>query len=245
MSVSILTSGLLERAGLVHGFTTRATGDVLGSLAGWERDSGLAESSLVRLNQVHGTDVLVVDRPLDQLPAGPARSFDASVTDRPGPVLGVRTADCVPVLLFCPDPRAAGVVHAGWRGTLAGAVTHAVSTLQGVFGCQPRDLLAAIGPCIQPCCYRVGDDVYQQFLDRFGSEGVSVLGQERFVHLAAVNRMWLVECGLPAEHIDVLDLCTSCRQDLFFSHRRDGGRAGRQLAYITLQGQSAGRAAGG
>lgn len=235
MRTAILTSGLLERSGVVHGFTTRVTGDVLGSLRGWEQQSGLRESSLVRLNQVHGTDVLVVDRPLAELPAGAARSYDASVTNRAEPVLGVRTADCAPVLLFCTEPRAVGAVHAGWRGTLAGTVTSAVFAMQGAFGCRPADLQAAIGPCIQPCCYRVGEDVFQQFLDRFGSEAVSVLGEERYVHLAAVNRMWLVQCGLPAEQIDVLDLCTSCRQDLFFSHRREGGQAGRQLAYITLQ----------
>ncbi len=130
------------------------------------------------------------------------------------------------------------VVHAGWRGTLAGIVTNAVSSLVETYGCTPNDLSAVIGPCIQPCCYEVGVDVSKPFSDRFGSEGISVVGNSKFAHLAAANRIWLIECGLSAEKIETLDYCTCCSKDLFFSYRREGALAGRQLAYISLSDPS-------
>jgi polyphenol oxidase len=234
MNEMILRSELFTRIGIKHGFSTRLAGDVLGSLRQWEHESGLSRNDLIWLNQVHGTDVLVVDGPAASVTARPDLSCDAAVSDREDVVLTVRTADCVPVLLFCPRPRAVGIVHAGWRGTLAGAVTSAVSSMQENYGCLPEDMLAAIGPCIQPCCYEVGSDVYDPFLERFGSEMVSMIGSARYVHLAATNRLWLMQCGLPAENIETIELCTCCRKETFFSYRREGKTAGRQLAHISL-----------
>ncbi len=234
MNKTILHSELLERYGVEHGFSTRLAGDVLGSLRQWEHKSGLSRNDLIWLNQVHGSDVLVADAPAAAVMARPDLSYDAAVSDREDVVLTVRTADCVPVLLFCPQPRAAGIVHAGWRGTLAGAVTSAVSSMQEHYGCRPEDILAAIGPCIQPCCYEVGAEVYEPFMERFGSEVVSMVGSARHVHLAATNRLWLVQCGLAVENIETIEFCTCCRQDTFFSYRREGKTAGRQIAYIGL-----------
>jgi YfiH family protein len=234
VSETILTSRKLRIPGLKHGFTTRALGNVKENLGLWEKHTGLKERALVRLNQVHGKDVLLADRPAAHMVAAKDLHYDASITNRNDIILSVRTADCTPVLFYCPDPVAIAVVHAGWKGTLAGTVTCAVSELQEHFGCAPENLIAAIGPCIHPCCYRVGEDVYRPFLQRFGSEAVSVLGGEQYVHLAAANRTWLIECGLSAENIDLVDYCTSCRDDLFFSHRRDGSDTGRQMAFIVL-----------
>jgi YfiH family protein len=185
---------------------------------------------------MHGNDVLLADRPAPHLAADKDLRYDASITNRAGIILSIRTADCAPILLYSPDPPAVAAVHAGWRGTLSGTITSAISELQEHFGCTPGKLVAAIGPCIHPCCYRVGEDVYKPFLNRFGSEAVAVLAGDKYVHLAAANRTWLVECGVPAENIDLLDYCTHCRADLFFSHRRDGENSGRQMAYIALHG---------
>jgi polyphenol oxidase len=234
MSGAILFSEKLDRAGVNHGFSTRAAGDVLGSLKGWEKETGMSSETVVWLNQVHETDVLVVDQPASICASDRDLRYDASVTDRQDVVLSVRVADCVPVLLYSENPRAIGVVHAGWRGTLNGAVTSAVNKLQEIYACKPADMIAAIGPSIQPCCYEVGDDVYRPFTERFGSEAVSVLGTRKFVHLAVANRIWLVECGLSDERIEVMDFCTCCRKETFFSYRREGANAGRQLAYISL-----------
>jgi len=186
------------------------------------------------LNQVHGTEVLVVDRPIDELPRGAALSYDASVTNRTDLILSVRTADCVPIILYAPDAPAVGAVHAGWRGTQAGTVTAAIDAMQGAFHCRPREMMAVIGPCIHACCYQVDGELYKQFQERFGSEAVTVLGDSTYVDLVAVNRLWMIECGVLAENIDVLDYCTMCREEMFFSYRREAGRAGRQLAYVKL-----------
>ena len=234
MKATNLTSEKLDRVGLVHGFTTRLLGDVLGSLVPWEKATGFSQASLVRLNQVHGTEVLVVDRPIDELPRGAALSYDASVTNRTDLILSVRTADCVPIILYAPDAPAVGAVHAGWRGTQAGTVTAAIDAMQGAFHCRPREMMAVIGPCIHACCYQVDGELYKQFQERFGSEAVTVLGDSTYVDLVAVNRLWMIECGVLAENIDVLDYCTMCREEMFFSYRREAGRAGRQLAYVKL-----------
>jgi purine-nucleoside/S-methyl-5'-thioadenosine phosphorylase / adenosine deaminase len=234
MNKTILFSEKLKRAGVVHGFTTRALGDVLGTTDLWEKEAGLKASSLVWLNQVHGTDVFTVDQPASICTSDHDLRFDAAITNRTDVVLSVRTADCTPILLFCDEPRAVAVVHAGWRGTLAGIVTNAISSLVDNYGCAPDDISAVIGPCIQPCCYEVGVDVSKPFSDRFGSEGISIVGNSKFAHLAAANRIWLIECGLSAEKIETLDYCTCCSKELFFSYRREGALAGRQLAYISL-----------
>ncbi|MBW1811176.1 MAG: peptidoglycan editing factor PgeF [Deltaproteobacteria bacterium] len=238
MNGSILFSEKLKRVGVEHGFTTRALGDVLGSLNLWEKETNLKGSSLVWLNQVHGIDVFVVDQPASICSSDHELRYDAAITNRTDVVLSVRTADCTPILLFSDEPRAVAVVHAGWRGTLAGIVTHAVSALVETYNCTPKDLTAAIGPCIQPCCYEVGEEVSKPFSDRFGSEAISIVGASKYAHLATANRIWLIECGLSAEKIETLDYCTCCRKELFFSYRREGALAGRQLAYISLTDRS-------
>lgn len=231
MSAAVLSSRLLGRAGVRHGFTTRSLGDVMQDLSGWERESGLSRESLVRLKQVHGTDVLVVDRPVGELPPEADRRFDAAVTDRSEVILGIRTADCVPILLFAPGVVAA--VHAGWRGTLKGAARKAVEALVELRGCRADSILAALGPCINSCCYRVDRDVWEPFTQNFRPDVHIVRGEEHYVDLVTANRAWLLRSGLHPANIEVLDYCTHCRPDLFFSHRREGS-TGRQLAFITL-----------
>jgi len=231
MSGTILTSRLLDQAGVPHGFTTRPLGDVMHDLSGWEQESGLNQGSLVRLKQVHGTDVLVVDRSVDQLPPEEERRFDAAVTNQADTILSIRTADCVPVLLF--SPGAVAAVHAGWRGTLDGVVKHAVEALVENYGCRADSILAAIGPCIHSCCYRVGQDVWEPFTKNFRPDVLIVRGEDHFVDLVTANSAWLLRSGVQAANIDVLKHCTHCNSDLFFSYRRDAS-AGRQLAFVTL-----------
>jgi len=150
MSSAILFSEKLRQAGVTHGFTTRRIGDVLGSMRGWEQATGLSGSSVVWLNQVHGNDVLLVDQPATVCSADKDLRYDAAVTDRDDVVLTVRTADCVPILLYSCEPAVVGIVHAGWRGTLSGVVTSAVSMLDTNYGCRPEELIAAIGRASVP-----------------------------------------------------------------------------------------------
>jgi YfiH family protein len=227
----LLTSPLLDSAGVRHGFTTRPLGDVMHDLSGWEQESGLSRESLVRLKQVHGTDVLVVDRPVDQLPPEEERRFDAAVTNRNDAILSIRTADCVPILLF--SPGAAAAVHAGWRGTLDGTVKNAVEALVELRGCRADSILAALGPCIHSCCYQVGRDVWEPFTKNFRPDVHIIRDEDHYLDLVTANRAWLLRSGVHAANIDVLKHCTHCSSDLFFSYRREAS-AGRQLAFITL-----------
>jgi len=231
MSKGVLVSRILERAGVQHGFTTRRLGDALVDLSGWEQATGLQSRSLVRLKQVHGTDVLIVDRPAGDLPPEDQRQFDAAVTSRNDVILSVRTADCVPILLFAPGAVAA--VHAGWRGTVAGTLKNAVESMIEHKECPAESILAAIGPCIRSCCYRVGRDVWEPFSQRFRRDAVIDRDDGRYVDLVAANRAWLMRSGVHPENIDVLNACTHCNPEMFFSYRREGS-TGRQLAFITL-----------
>ncbi len=146
--------------------------------------------------------------------------------------MGVRTADCLPLLLAEPSRGVVAAVHAGWRGTLAGVVAAALAALERTFGCRPHRLLAALGPCIRPCCYRVGEEVYQAFLERFGPQAALSGTKGMAVDLAQANRMELLCHGVPAGNIETLDFCTCCSEDSLLSYRREGEACGHQLAYI-------------
>jgi YfiH family protein len=231
MSKGVLTSRLLERAGVQHGFTTRQLGDALHDLSGWEKATGLQSESLVRLKQVHGTDVLIVDGPVGELPPEEERQFDAAVTTQNNAILSIRTADCVPILLFAPGVVAAA--HAGWRGTLEGVLKNTVAKMIDLRGCQADSIVAALGPCIHSCCYRVGPDVWEPFGRRFRRDAVIVRDNDRYVDLVAANRAWLLRSGVRPQNIDIVGKCTHCNPEQFFSYRREGS-TGRQLAFITL-----------
>ena len=147
---------------------------------------------------------------------------DALVTDEIGTSIGVRTADCVPILLLDIRRRAIAAVHAGWRGTAAEIVQHAIEKMRADFNTAPADLYAAIGPCIRACCYEVGPEVAEHF-------GVS--GRSK-VDLPAANRQQLERTGISPERIFDSDLCTACQLEQFFSYRREPQDPGRMLAAI-------------
>jgi hypothetical protein len=166
--------------------------------------------------QVHGATVRRAD--------GAGEPGDGLWTDTPGQPLLVFTADCLPVAIARAGggPPAIAAVHVGWRGLLAGIVANAVSCLGG------GTLAAAIGPGIGPCCYEVGDEVAAPFRDRYGED----VARDGRLDLWAAAERALNAAGIADVHRT--DLCTSCNPDLFFSHRRDGARTGRQgmVAYV-------------
>lgn len=162
---------------------------------------------------------------------------DALVTSEPNLPLVVFSADCGVILLYDSVQRAIGAVHAGWRGCAAGILEKTVQTMQTAFGTHPRDIIAAIGPCIGPCCFETDDDVPQAMLAALGQAAEPHLvrqGAKWHVDLAGLNRTWLLRAGLLPEHIDVCGLCTACRPDLFWSHRKMGEARGAQIAAIAL-----------
>jgi polyphenol oxidase len=217
---------------------------------------GVTPLRLFRLTQVHGRDVAVIrdgraltegrsERaapPGDRAPDPP--QADIAITDDPTVALAIQVADCVPLLLADPLAGAVAAVHAGWRGTAAGASGAAVRALEREFGVKPERLTVAMGPSIGPCCYSVGDEL----VDAFRAGGFAE-GLERWftrdeagglrLDVGAANRDQLVASGVPAAAIHCAHLCTSCRADLFASYRRDGPGTGRIAAVIRSKGRRA------
>jgi len=179
----------------------------------------------VTVRQVHSAQVWNAHPLADRQCEG-----DALVTDDVNRRIGVRTADCVPILLLDTGKRAVAAVHAGWRGTVAGIVARAIEKMQSDFGSQPADIRAALGPCIRECCYEVGPEVAAQFRSLF-PEWPAVTGKQH-VDLVEANRRNLSAAGVPAAQIFDSGLCTACVAEHFFSYRREPQNPGRMLSAI-------------
>ncbi len=237
-----LTSKLIE---VPHGFSLRQGGVSSGPFASLnlsesvgdaplhvrENLERLAEATgrspqqLATVRQVHG------DRVVRGVP-GLAESADGLWTDdAAGPWLAVRCADCVPVLLSGPDGRRVAAVHSGWRGTALRVVARAVEVLVGQ-GERASTLRAAVGPCIQACCYEVEPQLAERFSADFGPKVVRQGRIRPHLDLSAAVRCTLLAAGLLPEWVDVFPGCTACEPGRFYSHRRDGGVTGRHLAFI-------------
>jgi polyphenol oxidase len=179
-----------------------------------------------RVKQVHGDRVLLLRGPVE-----PVEEADGVISTAPGLAACVAVADCVPVLLADPISGAVAAVHAGWRGTYARIARAGVQALARLAGAAPERLLAAVGPSIGPCCYEVSAELAAQFQAGIGP--VVRAGRSGFhLDLWEANRRVLLEAGLRPERVEVLGACTSCEPERFFSHRRDRGRTGRQVAFI-------------
>lgn len=245
----------LEHAGIRHGFTARAGGASRGGFASlnftsrqgdradrvmenWRRleaAAGLpARWGLVR--QVHGA---AIRRRVRGRRATASRencaAADAVMTGSGTIALGILTADCLPLILAAEGTPFFAVVHAGWQGTLQGIAARTARELAAAAGAGTEDLTALIGPSIGRCCYQVGEEVFSAFERKWGGSLRHAFRRSDPWHLdlKRANRTQLREAGLPAGRIGVVDLCTCCRRDLFFSHRRDGFRTGRMLAFAT------------
>jgi purine-nucleoside/S-methyl-5'-thioadenosine phosphorylase / adenosine deaminase len=241
---------------------------------------GAGAFDLAEVRQVHSTLVYRARRGeggrLEYLPCGYRATAnvqtpqgDALVTDEPGILLAVRSADCVPVLIADSKGRAVAAVHAGWKGMLGGIVEKTVGEMRRLFDSRPRDLRAGIGPCINACCYEVSEDLAEGFCGCFAEGERFVVspqadddGAERasrrasypppflsltppghgpdpaprpHLDLVAAAKYQLLRAGLNSSHIGVSGLCTACRTDLFFSHRKEGSHTGRMMAVIGIK----------
>jgi len=199
---------------------------------------GVDVSRLLLVKQVHGVHVAIARR---GRPDGWARpEADAIITDDPGVAIGVRVADCAPVLIVDPVNSVAGAAHAGWRGTAAGAATAAVRAMGETFGSRPADLIAAIGPCLGRCCGEVGPDVLAAFRAG-GAEDASMnawftpgQGDRSWLDLERANRDQLASAGIDPARIFASGLCTRTHRDRLHSYRGDGAQAGRLLGAIRV-----------
>lgn len=257
------TSGLFARAGgVVHGFSTRLGGISAGHLASMNLGTtrgdnpeavrenyrrffaavGADLSRIVMSKQVHGDCIrtaTTADIKKDLYdPEG--YETDGLVTDLPGTALVIFSADCIPVLLYDPVRRVIGAAHAGWRGTAAGIAAKTAQAMMDRYGCQVKDLLAAIGPGISKCCFETHADVANAMMDALGMHALPYLttlpaGKFR-VDLKGLNARWLMNLGVPEEQIDQSEECTACLPDKYWSHRVTGERRGSQIAVLQLQG---------
>lgn len=267
---------------LVHGFSTRA-GGVSRAYGGKSLNLGFTpedsrraveqnraaflreleavrkghELPLVTVRQIHSDLIHCVP----EMPEAPLAG-DGLVTQTPGLLLAILTADCLPVILADTKRRAIGVFHAGWRGTVKRIAEKGVGEMQRWFGSRPRDIKAAIGPGVHGCCYSVGPEVRTQFESQFeyGSKlfreveesdpvrekypllfltarapGHSELPKKIFLDLVEANRRQLLAVGVPAKNISASPLCTSCHTDLLFSHRAEKGVTGRMMAVAGIR----------
>lgn len=250
---SVIRSMLLERAGVRHGFSTRQGGvsrppfDTLNlshrvgddpdrvseNLGRFASSIGFDPDRLFTVSQVHGRTVATLDAS-SRAEAFASLEADAILSDVPGTAVAVRTADCVPILLASIDSKAAAAVHAGWRGIVAGVVPFAVRALFEHHGIGPDRVLAAIGPCIGPCCYDVGSEVADAFAGA-GLESAIIRSEAVRVDLGAAVRMQLLASGLDPAQVDGIEACTRCDPARFFSYRRDGEQSGRHLGCIVVR----------
>jgi hypothetical protein len=200
---------------------------------------GTCRSRLMYVKQVHGNSILEADSPKYELmPNEPLvlGEADGMISRARNLVLCIRTADCVPILIYAPDVEAIGAVHAGWKGSRLVIVKKAVEEMVKRYDASPKKMIAAIGPAIGSCCYQVGDDIAGSFKAMFGSGVVFQRNQKLYIDLAEINRITLLESGMNSERIDVLKRCTCCEPELFFSYRRDHGHTGRHISFIVLDG---------
>jgi YfiH family protein len=184
---------------------------------------------LAMARQVHSTRVLEADGR-----TGYIGEADALIANRPGLLIGIRTADCVPILLADARRRAVASVHAGWRGTAGEIARHALEALRRTYGTEAADVHVAIGPAIGPCCYEVGPEVARRFAAWF--EELRGINRPVKIDLPAANRLQLIDAGVPPEQIYSGAPCTFCAADQFYSYRREGSRAGRMIAAIGIRG---------
>lgn len=266
---------------LIHGFSTRGGGysrvyggrslnlgftthdskrSVQRNRALFLEELGISRASaitLVTLRQIH-SDLI---RRVPENVSGPLVG-DGLVSDVPDFLLGIQTADCLPIIVVDRRIRAVGVFHAGWRGTVKRIVEKGVGEMRRLFGSRASDLEAAIGPGIHSCCYSVGEQVREDFHSQFGyaqalfhevresdpvrqkypmlfltarAPGHSILPVKIFLDLVQANRRQLLDAGVRAKSIEASALCTSCNTELLFSHRAEKGITGRMMAVVGLR----------
>ena len=255
------TSDQISAAGgVAHGFASRLGGVSTGHCA--ELNLGLTRhdspeavrenyhrfcaalgtdvSGLVFSHQVHEDTIRVVQASdvladiFDPIPY----DADGLLTDQPGLCLTIYYADCIPVLLYDPVKKVIAAVHSGWRGTALGIAPKAVKKMQDLYGSDPKDVLAAIGPGIGPCCFETHDDVPTAMTAQLGPgvmDHVTTLPNGKFqVDLKGILTWQLTAVGVTPDHLEVLPLCTGCHPELYWSHRKMGDRRGNQAAMIQL-----------
>ena len=257
----VLACPIFEESGVVaHGFSTRLGGvsampyntmnlglntkdDIENVRENYRRFCkmvGICENNLVLTHQVHSANIKIVSK----IDAGKGLckqsdlgDVDGLITAERGLPIGIFYADCTPILLLDPKKKVVAAVHSGWRGTLSRIGRKAVQIMKKEFGCKPEDILASFGPSIKECSFEVSEDVFDKFCKEFGTNELCesrVVGEKFYIDTDKINKHQLIEEGLKDENISICNMCTYCNDDIFYSHRADGGVTGRMSAVIEL-----------
>ena len=244
-------------SGLVsHGFTSRLVGVSTGKITGLNlgfrvgdapeavmenyrlaaRDLGFDLDRAVLAKQTHTDHIRLVteaDAGKGLIRESDIEDTDGLMTDCRGMALAVFSADCVPLLFLDPRRQVIAAVHAGWRGTVKGIGGKAVRMMREHYGCDPADILAAVGPSLGPCCFEFSAAEAGQFPRQYRTAAAD---GKVHVDLWAMNRDQLMENGITRKNIDISGVCTICRSDTFYSYRTHREHTGRQAAFIMLRG---------
>jgi len=227
-----------------------------------EAVTGSPEVPISVVRQFHSGLVVVAGR--DEALRERPRKADGILATESGLLIGIQVADCIPVLVADKRKKIVAAFHAGWRGTVKRIVETGVGRMRMEFGSEPRDLIAAIGPGIGPCCYAVGEEVVSEVESQFAystelfhevydeepvrlkypmlfltqrAPGHSPIGPQIHLDLVEANRRQLLAAGVRAKAIEIVGGCTSCQPELFFSHRGSRGHAGRMMAVVGIRGE--------
>ena len=238
----------LEHTGSLNLAFGRGDADdvVLENLEILARGAGFDAKNTVSLPQIHSDKIFTVTgdmRGQGYFVREGIESGDGYITNERGITLGIKTADCTPILFEAEkggEVVAVGAVHAGWRGTVAGIAKKCVDRLCDEFGVEPQNIRAAIGPCIHACCYEVSRDIYDAVSSGLGEDMAQKFvrkrgGEKYSCDLVGINRELLLGCGILPESIDVIDECTCCNHDKYFSHRYSNGHRGTMLNVIFME----------
>ena len=246
-------TNLSEFGNLIHFSTTRQSGKSKGMLSSFNLgytvndnpqfvtenlDSlanifGISRKQMVSPKQSHTKNIGIVKSENDLF-----NDTDALITNIPNICIFVRTADCIPILLYDPVKKAAAAIHSGWKSTLQEISKHTIELMQKEYGTNPKDLIAGVGPSIGPEVYEVGPEVIEQFLNYFDFDNyiTPIKNSEKgFLNLWEVNKQILINSGIPGNQIEIAEMCTYSNPELFYSARRDGVKTGRLATGIMIK----------
>lgn len=231
---------------LIHGFTTRGDGDFREGrdLTKTAREISQSQAiarlcvagyggngKLILPEQVHGDKIAIVDKKNKKKII---KGVDGLITKEKGIVLGITTADCLPILFYEPERKIAAAVHAGWKGSLKRISQKAAQTITRLGGNIDK-IIVVIGPHIKSCCYDIDEKRANSFKKEFGSEVRIKRNDNFFLDLTKVNLIQLLESGVKEENIEILPYCTYCHSDVFFSFRKSKDCHGEMLSFIVLK----------
>jgi hypothetical protein len=244
--IEILQSSLLNKhSEICHGFSTRKGGISSGKFASLNlgNDRGddidntkentrrfcktvkISPARLVHLGQIHSNNIVKVDRP------GFIENTDGAMTDTQNIFISVKTADCVPILLYDPTAKVVGAIHIGWRGITKKIIESFIEKAVENYNVDTANLLVVIGPSIGECCYEIKENV----LDKFDDFEIVNKNNKFFLDLDTIVLNRLLKYGINSDKIDIIGLCTYCNPDKFFSCRRDGKTTGSMLSFIGIK----------